>query len=201
MKKVQDLMERRIKEIDTLTYRDVQLIRDTSNNLNELINQTEENIAKYHEAAQRLKNLQAQVENFNISQQNFNNYENLSSLAKNNTNNNTYNSTYIESSNHQDNNFSKTIQTSDDKESDKNKGVEKTANKLPEDSRNQIEFDYSKYVKQQKKVSFDKIPKRQRQSFNDDVRMLFNSGYSVEDIAEQLSCSTTEIQYILDLGL
>jgi len=225
LKKVQDLMEKRIKEIDTITYRDAQLIRETSKNVHEQMAQAEATMNKYQEAIQRLRKLIAQSEQISIGNLNeseiadYPKYTEKESesdyegLSENEINFRKELKSYenIDSQNKMDfsefNKIGSKIQKSDSLEnvsdienlSEINKPRQSTIS--PEDSRNQIEFDYSKLVKNRPKPSLDKIPKRQKQSFNDDVRILFNSGYNMEEIAKHLSCSTTEVQYVLDLGL
>ena len=40
-----------------------------------------------------------------------------------------------------------------------------------------------------------------KRNFSSKVMSLFNSGYQVEQIAKELSCTVTEVQLIIDMGL
>ena len=40
-----------------------------------------------------------------------------------------------------------------------------------------------------------------KKEFSDQVMDLFNKGLQVEQIANELSCSITEVQFVIDMGL
>lgn len=49
------------------------------------------------------------------------------------------------------------------------------------------------------KIHFSETPIVHEKSFNEKVMELYNNGFNVEDISLKLSCSTTEVQFVLDM--
>lgn len=49
------------------------------------------------------------------------------------------------------------------------------------------------------KIHFSENPIVYEKSFNEKVMELYNEGFNVEDISLKLSCSTTEVQFVLDM--
>ncbi len=61
-------MEKRLTEINSVTSRDLDLLRSSSENIHNLLNESEEVMKKYQEATNRLRKVIAQSEksDFNI---------------------------------------------------------------------------------------------------------------------------------------
>ena len=68
LEKITQYMEKRLTEINSVTSRDLDLLRSSSENINNLLNESEEVMKKYQEATNRLRKVIAQSEksDFNL---------------------------------------------------------------------------------------------------------------------------------------
>lgn len=63
-----------------------------------------------------------------------------------------------------------------------------------------FEYDTNDAGKEEGNIIIDNVFNNSRDDKKDRVLKLFDSGFDVDDIAQKLSCSTTEVQFILDIA-
>ena len=157
-------MEKRLTEINSVTSRDLDLLRSSSENIHNLLNESEEVMKKYQEATNRLRKVIAQSEksDFNLLK-NENKDSNLILELKQKTKNekNSENSFYTDLL---------------------KKPVIVKSNETPPASKNYINIEEDK-----------------RSPITKKIIKLHERGLSVEEISEQLSCSISEVQLVIEL--
>lgn len=157
-------MEKRLTEINSVTSRDLDLLRSSSENIHNLLNESEEVMKKYQEATNRLRKVIAQSEksDFNLLK-NENKDSDLILELKQKTKNekNSENSFYTDLL---------------------KKPVIVKSNEIPPASKNYINIEEDK-----------------RSPITKKIIKLHERGLSVEEISEQLSCSISEVQLVIEL--
>lgn len=157
-------MEKRLTEINSVTSRDLDLLRSSSENIHNLLNESEEVMKKYQEATNRLRKVIAQSEksDFNLLK-NENKDSDLILELKQKTKNekNSENSFYTDLL---------------------KKPVIVKSNETPPASKNYINIEEDK-----------------RSPITKKIIKLHERGLSVEEISEQLSCSISEVQLVIEL--
>ena len=156
-------MEKRLTEINSVTSRDLDLLRSSSENIHNLLNESEEVMKKYQEATNRLRKVIAQSEksDFNLLK-NKNKDSDLILELKQKTKNekNSENSFYTDLL---------------------KKPVIVKSNETPPASKNYINIEEDK-----------------RSPITKKIIKLHERGLSVEEISEQLSCSISEVQLVIE---
>lgn len=164
LEKITQYMEKRLTEINSVTSRDLDLLRSSSENIHNLLNESEEVMKKYQEATNRLRKVIAQSEksDFNILK-NKNKDSDLILELKQKTKNekNSENSFYTDLL---------------------KKPVIVKSNEIPPASKNYINIEEDK-----------------RSPITKKIIKLHERGLSVEEISEQLSCSISEVQLVIEL--
>lgn len=174
MKKVEALMNKRITEINRITFEDTQIVKESSKTIRNLIAKTDEDIKKYQEAAARLRNLLHQAE----ETENLNNSETKSIIPE--AEDYVYkNSTMVENIN-------------------KDSSSIVSYRHLMKNKVTRIEEKKEFNAASSDFITFSK-PKKN--DFSSKIKKMSDAGYSVDEIADNLGCSITEVQYVLDLGL
>lgn len=164
LEKITQYMEKRLTEINSVTSRDLDLLRSSSENIHNLLNESEEVMKKYQEATNRLRKVIAQSEksDFNLLK-NENKDSDLILDLKQKTKNekNSENSFYTDLL---------------------KKPVIVKSNEIPPASKNYINIEEDK-----------------RSPITKKIIKLHERGLSVEEISEQLSCSISEVQLVIEL--
>lgn len=157
-------MEKRLTEINSVTSRDLDLLRSSSENIHNLLNESEEVMKKYQEATNRLRKVIAQSEksDFNILK-NKNKDSDLILELKQKTKN----------EKKSENSFYTDLLK---------KPVIVKSNEIPPASKNYINIEEDK-----------------RSPITKKIIKLHERGLSVEEISEQLSCSISEVQLVIEL--
>lgn len=164
LEKITQYMEKRLTEINSVTSRDLDLLRSSSENIHNLLKESEEVMKKYQEATNRLRKVIAQSEksDFNLLK-NENKDSDLILELKQKTKNekNSENSFYTDLL---------------------KKPVIVKSNEIPPASKNYINIEEDK-----------------RSPITKKIIKLHERGLSVEEISEQLSCSISEVQLVIEL--
>ena len=164
LEKITQYMEKRLTEINSVTSRDLDLIRSSSENIHNLLNESEEVMKKYQEATNRLRKVIAQSEksDFNLLK-NKNKDSDLILELKQKTKN----------EKKSENSFYTDLLK---------KPVIVKSNETPPASKNYINIEEDK-----------------RSPITKKIIKLHERGLSVEEISEQLSCSISEVQLVIEL--
>lgn len=164
LEKITQYMEKRLTEINSVTSRDLDLLRSSSENIHNLLNESEEVMKKYQEATNRLRKVIAQSEksDFNILK-NKNKDSDLILELKQKTKN----------EKKSENSFYTDLLK---------KPVIVKSNEIPPASKNYINIEEDK-----------------RSPITKKIIKLHERGLSVEEISEQLSCSISEVQLVIEL--
>ena len=164
LEKITQYMEKRLTEINSVTSRDLDLLRSSSENINNLLNESEEVMKKYQEATNRLRKVIAQSEksDFNILK-NKNKDSDLILELKQKTKN----------EKKSENSFYTDLLK---------KPVIVKSNEIPPASKNYINIEEDK-----------------RSPITKKIIKLHERGLSIEEISEQLSCSISEVQLVIEL--
>ena len=164
LEKITQYMEKRLTEINSVTSRDLDLLRSSSENIHNLLNESEEVMKKYQEATNRLRKVIAQSEksDFNILK-NKNKDSDLILELKQKTKN----------EKKSENSFYTDLLK---------KPVIVKSNETPPASKNYINIEEDK-----------------RSPITKKIIKLHERGLSVEEISEQLSCSISEVQLVIEL--
>lgn len=164
LEKITQYMEKRLTEINSVTSRDLDLLRSSSENIHNLLNESEEVMKKYQEATNRLRKVIAQSEksDFNLLK-NENKDSDLILELKQKTKN----------EKKSENSFYTDLLK---------KPVIVKSNEIPPASKNYINIEEDK-----------------RSPITKKIIKLHERGLSVEEISEQLSCSISEVQLVIEL--
>lgn len=164
LEKITQYMEKRLTEINSVTSRDLDLLRSSSENIHNLLNESEEVMKKYQEATNRLRKVIAQSEksDFNLLK-NKNKDSDLILELKQKTKN----------EKKSENSFYTDLLK---------KPVIVKSNETPPASKNYINIEEDK-----------------RSPITKKIIKLHERGLSVEEISEQLSCSISEVQLVIEL--
>ena len=164
LEKITQYMEKRLTEINSVTSRDLDLLRSSSENIHNLLNESEEVMKKYQEATNRLRKVIAQSEksDFNLLK-NENKDSDLILELKQKTKNEKNSENYF---------YTDLLK----------KPVIVKSNETPPASKNYINIEEDK-----------------RSPITKKIIKLHERGLSVEEISEQLSCSISEVQLVIEL--
>jgi len=174
-----------VGDVNQNAQRDIDLINHCQRQMRTLLKESEEKMQEFQQATNLLRDMLAEIDRQGVN-------KNIQYTQKTNTTyNNSLNNQNVNVQNNVQNDF---FSNSRDVYTTKNdvytrplrkpniKSVE-NPNEQPDLFSQQIE------PKSNKKVS----------NLNQKVEMLYNQGYTVEQIASELSCSVTEVQLIIDM--
>lgn len=217
-------MDKMIKDINAQTSRDLDLVKESSNRLKALLNESEHKMELFREATNRLRDMIAEAERLNqVVGTAYVENKNLSSIKpvrKPSSNKRSYEriteidpeATFEVVKPQQnslfdvDEDFSNTMKAQKSLLNDETtvtpdgaayKKVPLIITDVYEDSPELKKTDtYSRL-----NTRFSSNQGTENSNFSEKVWKLFNSGYQVEQIATELSCSVTEVQLIIDMNL
>ena len=157
-------MEKRLTEINSVTSRDLDLLRSSSENIHNLLNESEEVMKKYQEATNRLRKVIAQSEksDFNLLKNKNKDSDLILELKQKTKNEKNYENSF----------YTDLLK----------KPVIVKSNEIPPASKNYINIEEDK-----------------RSPITKKIIKLHERGLSVEEISEQLSCSISEVQLVIEL--
>lgn len=217
-------MDKMIKDINSQANRDLDLVRESSNRLKALLNESEHKMELFREATNRLRDMIAEAERINqIAGTAYVENKNLSGIKpvrKPSSSKRSYERI-------SDIDPDASYQISKPQQRSLFDSVDEDAAPAPKSILNDettVTQDGAAYKKvpliitdvyddevkpatksgnyKAPKAAFSEAPSIMSESnFSERVMKLFNKGYSVEQIATELSCSVTEVQLIIDMGL
>lgn len=217
-------MDKMIKDINSQANRDLDLVRESSNRLKALLNESEHKMELFREATNRLRDMIAEAERINqIAGTAYVENKNLSGIKpvrKPSSSKRSYeritdidpDASYEISKPQQRSLFD----TDDALGNEAPKSILKDETTVTQDGAAYkkvpliITDVYDEEPKSRPKSENYKAPKAgfsqsssfsAGSNFSERVWKLFNSGYQVEQIATELSCSVTEVQLIIDMGM
>ena len=237
IEKTKIYMEKMIKDINAQSNRDLDLVRESSNRLKALLNETEYKMEQFREAAGLLQNAIAEAEKINrlsgsapLFTEN-KNLEGIKPIRKPSSrraalHEEKKNEGKTEASIEPDSRFelSKPRQNSlfdSDDEIEKSNAaltsllsdettvlpdgaayrpVPLIISKVLDEEPSSLEASSRRQSRSEGNDDL-KIIKTNKTDFSEQVRDLFNKGMNVEQIAEELSCSITEVQFVIDMDL
>jgi hypothetical protein len=218
-------MDRMIKDINNQSNRDLELVKESSNRLKALLNESEHKMELFREATNRLRDMIAEAERLNqIAGTAYVENKNLSGIKpirKPSSSRRSYERiTDIDPDAAYEINKPQQRSLFD---SDEEEQAHLAAQKSILNDETTVTQDGAAYKKVPLIITdvYDEGPKLHSKSdnykppkpvytepvdfsksnFSNRVWNLFNSGYQVEQIATELSCSVTEVQLIIDMGL
>lgn len=232
IEKTRIYMEKMIKDINAQSNRDLDLVRESSNRLKALLNETEYKMEQFREAAGLLQNAIAEAEKINrlsgsapLIKEN-KNLEGIKPIRKPSSRRASLQQEERQTSLIEpDSRFevSKPRQNSlfdTDEEIEKSNAaltslLNDETTVLPDGAAyKHVPLIISRVLDEEpSRVSEDssrpkagtddnlKIIKTNKTDFSEQVRDLFSKGMNVEQIAEELSCSITEVQFVIDMDL
>ena len=164
LEKITQYMEKRLTEINSVTSRDLDLLRSSSENIHNLLNESEEVMKKYQEATNRLRKVIAQSEksDFNLLKNKNKDSDLILELKQKTKNEKNYENSF----------YTDLLK----------KPVIVKSNEIPPASKNYINIEEDK-----------------RSPITKKIIKLHERGLSVEEISEQLSCSISEVQLVIEL--
>ena len=224
IKKTKLYMDRMIKDINAQSNRDLELVRESSNRLKALLNESEHKMELFREATNRLRDMIAEAERLNqIAGTPYVENKNLSGIKP------------VRKPSSSKRSYDRITEIDPDASYEVSKpqqrslfdSVEEEAAPAPKSILNDettVTQDGAAYKKvpliitdvydeepgtQKKAETYkpakpfqtDPMANLSKSNFSSKVMSLFNSGYQVEQIAKELSCSVTEVQLIIDMGL
>ena len=194
-------MNRVITDVNNNANRDLELINESSRRLRALLNEADKKMETFREATQLLRNMIAEAENVKAGHKNksiFVESERFSDIKP--VGQKTKKNTYI----NPDDSFAVTNNAPSHQGSLFDEPEVKTVLK-DETVVTQEGAAYKEVPLINTKVYDDKItwtqkPKTSSESpLKEKVEKLFNQGMQIEDIAAELSCPTSEVQFIIDM--
>lgn len=217
-------MDKMIKDINSQSNRDLELVKESSNRLKALLNESEHKMELFREATNRLRDMIAEADRINqIAGTAYIENKNLSGIKPVRKPSSSKRSFEIVSDIDPDSSYkiSKPQQRSLFDADDE--GYNSTPKSVLNDETT-VTHDGAAYKKVPLIITdvYDEEPRTEPKSknykppkkdyskapslmvennFADRVRHLLNKGYQVEQIATELSCSVTEVQLIIDMGL
>lgn len=220
VEKTRNQINNMVSEIDNITDRDIALINESTKRLKLFISDAEKKMHEFEEATNRLRDMIAQAEyiaknaesnsfiynekhqvSTSVNQRFYNNGSYTKSevkpVRKDILNKKNIDS-YVKNSKQKidpDSTFE--IITEQDTLFDTNqKSILTDETKVTSDGAayKEVPLIITKVYDEKPVPSINK-----KSDLNDDVQRLYNQGYSVEQIATELSCSETEVQFIIDM--
>lgn len=192
-------MNQIIIDVNNNTKRDLELINEATRRTSEFMNEANKKMKEFHEATQRLREMIAEAEKLGAKKSNRVVYVENDKLGG------------IKPVGQIKQSFSKSYINPDDSFSVTKKIDENGQQSLFEQEETSVLKDETKVTKDGAaykevpliitKVYDEKmIDKQKSPSFlNTKIEKLFNSGMQIEDIASELSCSISEVQFIIDM--
>ena len=174
-----------VGDVNQNAQRDIDLINHCQRQMRTLLKESEEKMQEFQQATNLLRDMLAEIDRQGVN-------KNIQYTQKNNANyNNSLNNQNVNVQNNVQNDF---FSNSRDAYTTKNDVYTRPLHKLnikSVENRNEQPDLFSQQIepKSNKKVS----------NLNQKVEMLYNQGYTVEQIASELSCSVTEVQLIIDM--
>ena len=174
-----------VGDVNQNAQRDIDLINHCQRQMRTLLKESEEKMQEFQQATNLLRDMLAEIDRQGVN-------KNIQYTQKNNANyNNSLNNQNVNVQNNVQNDF---FSNSRDVYTTKNDVYTRPLHKpniKSVENRNEQPDLFSQQIepKSNKKVS----------NLNQKVEMLYNQGYTVEQIASELSCSVTEVQLIIDM--
>ena len=174
-----------VGDVNQNAQRDIDLINHCQRQMRTLLKESEEKMKEFQQATNLLRDMLAEIDRQGVN-------KNIQYTQKNNANyNNSLNNQNVNVQNNVQNDF---FSNSRDVYTTKNDVYTRPLHKpniKSVENRNEQPDLFSQQIepKSNKKVS----------NLNQKVEMLYNQGYTVEQIASELSCSVTEVQLIIDM--
>lgn len=230
IEKTKSYMDRMIKDINGQANRDLDLINESSRRLRALLNETEHKMEQFREASRLLQNAIAEadkvsrlsgnsplyVENKNVSEIKPVRKPSVSKkivVEENNTPSLFDNQAISPDSSYE---IVKPQQSSlfdaEEESSNNNPILDDVTNVMPDGSAyKHVPLIITKVLDEEPRGSNQGQTENKVRQFNgaaagkkefsEQVMDLFNKGFQIEQIANELSCSITEVQFVIDMGL
>lgn len=210
--KTRDELELMMKDIDSATDRNLYLVKESKTQIQKLIDDADRKMELFKEATQRLRNMIAEADKINkASNQSQSLYQDYNKISSLNSYQNSYKNNSIKSNNRDRKEYVDPEASYSLKKQEQQSLFEEEPEKIIKDEIN-VTPDGAAYkevpliitkVYEEKPVqenSVSEMPKIvSKKNINDTVQKLHLEGYSVDEIAIKLSCSITEVQFIIDM--
>ena len=220
IEKTRSYIEKMIKDINAQSTRDLDLVKESSNRLKALLNETEHKMEQFREAAALLQNAIAEAEKINklsganLLYQENKNLEGIKPIRKPSSRRAALREEAAESKIAPDSRYEvskpqqKSLFDTDDEIEKSNAALSSLLSDettvMPDGAAyKHVPLIITKVLDEEPPVPNEnlKIIKTNKKDFSEQVRDLFNKGMNVEQIAEELSCSITEVQFVIDMDL
>ncbi len=208
IEKTRNQMNKMITDINGNANRDIELINDSSRRLRALLVESEQKMEQFKQATERLRDMIALAEKLENNSQLNNvvvenqNVQNIKPIGQRTSDiiSNSYKSMSSTKIDPEAAYSVKKMQSSlfDEEENPQNKSILKDETKVTPEGAAYKEVPLIVTKIFDEKPILNKSEKRGKM-LNDNIKKLFNEGYQVEEIAKKLSCSITEVQFIIDM--
>ena len=174
-----------VGDVNQNAQRDIDLINHCQRQMRTLLKESEEKMQEFQQATNLLRDMLAEIDRQGVN-------KNIQYTQKNNANyNNSLNNQNVNVKNNVQNDFfSKSSDVYTTKNDVYTRPLHKPNIKSVENRNEQPDL-FSQQI--------DQKPNKKVSNLNQKVEMLYNQGYTVEQIASELSCSVTEVQLIIDM--
>lgn len=174
-----------VGDVNQNAQRDIDLINHCQRQMRTLLKESEEKMQEFQQATNLLRDMLAEIDRQGVN-------KNIQYTQKTNTiyNNSLTNQYTNVKSNVQNDFFSKSSDVYTTKNDVYTRPLHKPNIKSVENRNEQPDL-FSQQI--------DQKPNKKVSNLNQKVEMLYNQGYTVEQIASELSCSVTEVQLIIDM--
>ena len=174
-----------VGDVNQNAQRDIDLINHRQRQMRTLLKESEEKMQEFQQATNLLRDMLAEIDRQGVN-------KNIQYTQKNNANyNNSLNNQNVNVKNNVQNDFfSKSSDVYTTKNDVYTRPLHKPNIKSVENRNEQPDL-FSQQI--------DQKPNKKVSNLNQKVEMLYNQGYTVEQIASELSCSVTEVQLIIDM--
>lgn len=187
--KTKNQMNRVIMDVNNNANRDLELINESSRRLRALLNEAEKRMESFREAAQLLRNLIAETEKAGTGKEKKTNYIDPDASYRLTDKAPAKQGTLFDEPEPKTILKDETVLTEDGAAY---KEVPLIITKVYDDKPGTSEIPKTKPVFQAPKTKTDK-------SLKEKVEKLFNQGMQIDDIAAELSCPSSEVQFIIDM--
>ena len=204
-------MNRLVKDIDKATDRDLSLTRESEKRIRELLNEAEKNMELFREAGQRLREMIAEAERLTRKAETkspiYNpNIEVIKAKptpaqpVRKNIDAYIHNSSGYKKENQIDSESTYRVTTPEQQELfTEESSITDTVTNVTQDGAAYKEVPLI-ITKVYEEKPIDSENKNKKNNITKEVQELYNNGLTVEQIANRLSCSITEVQLIIDIN-